>query len=581
MIKKEKGIALVSLIITTAVMTIVASTVVNISLNRFEINNLKKMYTDIELLQDKVSNYYLKHNSLPVLRDNTNTSIQYTYSPLNFTKNSADNNVYYILDLEAMEGISLNYGEEGFKAPNTSEDVYIINEESHTIYYVKGRVHKEVNYYTLKSNNNSTEDSVPPTKPQINIVSGTKKVDKDGSVYYTTDVEIEMIPGKDNWSEVKKTTYSINGGVEIDIATLKDNIYTITAKGIHEITLKSYDNSGNYSETIDTIIKKIVTLADKDGDDAEGKVLSTTANTDVYDEYGNKIVVPAGFKIRVDDLTNNADTVTEGIVIEDGSGNQFVWVPVGKIYTDKAKTEALAKTITLGRYSNFTATNGVYMPDQTAENYATPITISACTEDTTSNHNSNYGNSIARDIGAFVTSAITNGGYYLGRFEAGKSNGKMVCQYNKDVYHPTQPEASRLSKSMYEDGYSTGTFSSDLINSYAWDTAIIFIQTFGTKSNSVSYASTLGLAATNASNSKYTGINILNATGSVDEQLNIYDMAGNCREWSTETSTAPCVTRGGFCNGGSSSITMNRGGNSTTASGSYIAFRPLLYLAFP
>ena len=89
-------------------------------------------------------------------------------------------------------------------------------------------------------------------------------------------------------------------------------------------------------------------------DTAKNTVLSTKQNTDVYDEYGNKIVVPAGFKIRVDegtrtkgDANSTATHVTEGIVIEDASGNQFVWIPVGKIYTDKAQTDSLAKTITL------------------------------------------------------------------------------------------------------------------------------------------------------------------------------------------------------------------------------------------
>ena len=307
---------------------------------------------------------------------------------------------------------------------------------------------------------------------------------------------------------------------------------------------------------------------------AKNKVLSTTTNKEVYDEYGNKIVVPAGFKIKVDDTTNNADTVTEGIVIEHGTdGNQFVWIPVGKIYTDTAKTEAKAKTITLGRYSNFTATDGVYTPAQTAENYATATAINIYyTEDTTANHNSDYENLIARNIGDFITSTTQKGGYYLGRYEAGDSSntavadrtgssgtsteGTLVCKANQVPYNwITQPDASSKCQNMYPDGYSTGTFSSDLINSYAWDTAIIFIQTFGTKSNSSTYASTAGKSSTDTSAPQTTGTNILNATSALDEQLNIYDMAGNCWEWSSETCRRtiwPCVYRGSGYDGISS-----------------------------
>ncbi len=89
-------------------------------------------------------------------------------------------------------------------------------------------------------------------------------------------------------------------------------------------------------------------------EDNLNKIISTTDNTPLIDKFGNKIKVPAGFKILVDSTTGYiADdiNVTKGIVVEDEEGNQFVWIPVGTIFTDIEKTEANAKTITLGRYS--------------------------------------------------------------------------------------------------------------------------------------------------------------------------------------------------------------------------------------
>ena len=115
-LRNNKGITMVSLIITIVVMLIVASTTVFVSLDRFESNKLDKMYNDIQLLADKVRNYYLKYNGLPIARDTANSPIVYDYTTFEFTKNVNDNENYYILDLEAMEGISLNYGEDGFKA---------------------------------------------------------------------------------------------------------------------------------------------------------------------------------------------------------------------------------------------------------------------------------------------------------------------------------------------------------------------------------------------------------------------------------------------------------------------------------
>ena len=127
------------------------------------------------------------------------------------------------------------------------------------------------------------------------------------------------------------------------------------------------------------------------------KIINEDANTTLTDEYENKIIVPAGFKILVDSTTGyKADdiNVTKGIVIQDESGNQFVWIPVGTIYTNAQKTES--KTITLGRYSNFTKTNGAYTPVSTAQS------ISGFTETNET----------------FVNNSNANGGYYIGRYEA-------------------------------------------------------------------------------------------------------------------------------------------------------------------
>ena len=74
---------------------------------------------------------------------------------------------------------------------------------------------------------------------------------------------------------------------------------------------------------------------------------SETQNTETQDSLGNKVVIPAGFKV-----VNPQDNVEKGIIIEDVSagdantkGSQFVWIPVGKIKTSQGE-----KTITLGRY---------------------------------------------------------------------------------------------------------------------------------------------------------------------------------------------------------------------------------------
>ena len=111
------------------------------------------------------------------------------------------------------------------------------------------------------------------------------------------------------------------------------------------------------------------------------------------------------------------------------------------------------------------------------------------------------------------------------------------------------------------------------MNSYAWDTAITFIQDCTDKTN---YANQPSL---NKSLSQ-TGTNTLTETNKIDKQCNVYDMASNIYEWTTETSSNsdfPCVDRGGSCDyrGLYTSYRLN---DVTSSSDLGIGFRPLLYV---
>ncbi len=64
---------------------------------------------------------------------------------------------------------------------------------------------------------------------------------------------------------------------------------------------------------------------------------------------------------------------------------------------------------------------------------------------------------------------------------------------------------------------------SDLVNSYAWDTAIVFMQEMENKDYSINYPNTTP--------------SIKNTGTTTDKVCNIYDMASNCYEWSTESSS--------------------------------------------
>ena len=291
--------------------------------------------------------------------------------------------------------------------------------------------------------------------------------------------------------------------------------------------------------------------------------------TTLEDTYGNQVKVPKGFKIANDSATD----VTGGIVIEDATytntiGSQFVWIPVGTGENAIKKANKETVEIELGRYDFTKNSDGTITTSEYSGSY---------TEDTTASHNSSRGNAIAKDIEKFKTSANSNHGYYIGRYEAGKTgnDGFMVCKSEQEVWNNiTQPKASKVSRNMYG---SEAKVTSDLINSYAWDTAIVFIQKCGTESNSSTYSYTVGQSST--STRQTTGTNILKETSKVDKQCNIFDMAGNGREWTTETSSSSsysCVYRGGNY-AYSDYYTSSRLGDASGGH-SFESFRPLLYL---
>ena len=338
-----------------------------------------------------------------------------------------------------------------------------------------------------------------------------------------------------------------------------------------------------------------------------GKVVDK--NTKAEDAYGNKITIPKGFKILEHNPTSSRGAVTynytnseetgehipavqDGIVIEDTqtgtAGNQFIWVPVGTIKNKNGSTN----TITLGRYEFDSSTGALKSttPAQVAsvENCTKIVTISkggtdyqelSTFREGNSATNSTAQNATARNLEEFISTTLANGGYYIARFEASGTASKIASKYNQTVLgNITQPNAAKVAREMYGEVKENNelVYASDLVNSYAWDTAIVFIQTYSGKTDYASHnesITTKAFTATGKNNDKY---------------CNIWDMSGNAYEWTTEYSAYsrdshfnPCVYRGGYYstdNGEAYNYTSYRSSNNTLNSGSNNSLRSLLYV---
>ena len=315
----------------------------------------------------------------------------------------------------------------------------------------------------------------------------------------------------------------ILAGVSIAMLTGDNGILT-QAQNAKNRTQEAKSDEEEILEEYDKILKNAVKK------DTLGTVTGNeTDNTIAYDSLGNKVVVPAGFKV-----VNPNDNVEDGIIIEDVShgataGSQFVWIPVGTGIKRKGGTTF---DVTLGRY-DFDSTTGNIIGAHGGSD----------SEDTVEEHNKD--NTPAKDIEEFRKNSIKNGGYYIGRYEArtatrrtsGEDKLTQITEKPDDyVYnYVSQLQAAELSRNMYNDS----NFTSDLVNSYAWDTAIVFIQSCS-GDNRYSQQSSL--------NQSFEPKGTVGTGTTEDVKCNIYDMASNCYEKTTETSgnpSIPCIYRGG------------------------------------
>ena len=285
------------------------------------------------------------------------------------------------------------------------------------------------------------------------------------------------------------------------------------------------------------------------------------------------------------DFKRREKTNTEnGLVIEDTEGNEYVWVVV-------PRTTAVYKTTGLGK-TTFTDADYTSIENDLKDYTSTYVTSSG--SDTYVADDKNVGwfadatayNNLKNSM---LKSVYENGGFYVGRYEAGiettgtnrtsntekSSDGKYTIEgmptpvTKADAYpytYVTRTQAQNLASKV-----NAGTKTSSLMFGVQWDLVLAFMHNKGNIADSTLTSNSTAIGnyndnlwtITNA-NAQYlssgkfvqcpnpfkkeSNSSILLTTGadSSFSVQNIYDLAGNVWEWTLEkTSFRPCADRGG------------------------------------
>ena len=237
------------------------------------------------------------------------------------------------------------------------------------------------------------------------------------------------------------------------------------------------------------------------------------------------------------------------VVGTDLLGNQYVWIPC----TTDSSSSDLQYARTEWGVEVDGADNSRAIKDELT---LTDSSVTYSDADTANGINADVSKEIVAQIKAEKTSVAKYGGYYIGRYEVGKNGDTAVVKYNQTPYASiTWSTAYGLAKQIITNSEAT----SYLCSSYAWDTAVNFIQNNSTAKN---YATSIeGFNGNwNPQEVKDPSGNVIKPagtsqqlnTGLTTQFCNIFDMGGNEAEFTTElnpgTSETVVLRGGGYYN---------------------------------
>ena len=282
------------------------------------------------------------------------------------------------------------------------------------------------------------------------------------------------------------------------------------------------------------------------------------ANATKEPDPAEGVKIPTGFYyvggtktsgIVISDNVNDKDKYkNKAVVGTDLLGNQYVWIPCT---TDSTSSKLQYARTEWGVEVDGDDNSRAIKDELTL----TDASVTYSNADTANGINADVSKEIVAQIKAEKASVAQYGGYYIGRYEVGRNSDTAVVKYNQTPYASiTWSTAYGLAKKIITNSEAT----SYLCSSYAWDTAVNFIQNNSTAKN---YATSIegfngnwnpqAVKDPSGNVIKPAGTSQQLNTGLTTQFCNIFDMGGNEAEFTTELNpgtSETVVVRGGSYN---------------------------------
>ena len=282
------------------------------------------------------------------------------------------------------------------------------------------------------------------------------------------------------------------------------------------------------------------------------------ANATKEPDPAEGVKIPTGFYyvggtktsgIVISDNVNDKDKYkNKAVVGTDLLGNQYVWIPCT---TDSTSSKLQYARTDWGVEADGDDNSRAIKDELTL----TDASVTYSNADTANGINADVSKEIVAQIKAEKASVAQYGGYYIGRYEVGKNSDTAVVKYNQTPYASiTWSTAYGLAKKII----TNSEVNSYLCSSYAWDTAVNFIQNNSTAKN---YATSIegfngnwnpqAVKDPSGNVIKPAGTSQQLNTGLTTQFCNIFDMGGNEAEFTTELNpgtSETVVLRGGSYN---------------------------------